>query len=188
MFVYTAVVAIGVSVLVVVVCGNCPSIAAFNSNECPAVHAAFPVLVEDGDCANNNSVFCRGNVAVIKTFLHGDSLDGHGLRNRDRSCVNGAAHSRIAAVQGVMDGGSWCGTADGNFLCLIVGAAFRIEGRSGANRCATRGDEHVEEEVVLIACHVLGVVRTVVMVAVQGKGSNGVVDVGDDIAAVVGNH
>ena len=79
----SAAVAVGVGVVVALVCGNGPIHFAFHIDEGPAVHLAFPVLVEDGDHTHLDGVGGLGDGAVIVAFLFGVGPDGHAFVNGD---------------------------------------------------------------------------------------------------------
>ena len=68
---------VGVGVVVALVLIDDPWLIAFYSDEGPSVHLAFPILVEDGDSAEDDVVFRGGDVAIVKSILHGDGFDGH---------------------------------------------------------------------------------------------------------------
>ena len=78
-----AVVTVGVSVMVALMLTDSPGLVAFNGDKCPAVHFAFPVLVEDGDCTKLDGIGGFGNIAVVVAFFRGVGPNRHVFLHAD---------------------------------------------------------------------------------------------------------
>ena len=147
------VVTIGIGVVVALEGGNSPVHVAFHIDEGPAVHFAFPVLVEDDNHTELDVIGGLGDGAVVIAFLHGDGLDGSGLADGQRRTVYGAFLGRVAAIECVVDGGVISGASDAHRLLLIISACVGGEGRRGHHRCGRLDafglHEEVEVEIVV---------------------------------------
>ena len=74
-------------------------------------------------------VGCLCNCAVGHSALHGDGLDGRLRFNRNGVAINRTALSRLAAINGVVDGGTLSSAIDGHALESLVAASFGIKRR-----------------------------------------------------------
>ena len=83
-------VTIGISVVVTAILSHSPAHLTIHIDEGPAVHFAFPVLVEDGDHSTATAldgVSRTGNGAVVVATHLSVCPDGHALFDLDSSCI-----------------------------------------------------------------------------------------------------
>ena len=186
------VVTIGIGEVVTLEGAHNPGRFTFHIDEGPTVHVAFPILVENDNHTELNSIGSLGDGAVVIAFLHGDGLDGSGLTDGQRSIVDGAFLGRVAAVERVVDSSIFCGANDAHRLLFIIGASLRGEGRRGYHRRwrldAFGLHEEVKVEVITGTVQVLCAIWTEVVVVVQGEASIRIVDVVDDKASITRHH
>ena len=75
-------VTIGISIVVTAILSHSPAHLTIHIDKGPAVHFAFPILVEDGDHATATTldgVEGTNNGAVVVAILFGVGPDGHAL-------------------------------------------------------------------------------------------------------------
>ena len=165
------VVTVGVSIVIAAVLGNGPTHFTFNIDKGPAVHLAFPVLVEDGDYAKLDDVCGTGNGAVVVAFLFGVCPNRHALIHGNGSCIGGPR--TVFRNCAIINRGTVGSAGDAHTLFFKIGACFGGEGRCGHRGCgrdrwfaAFSLHEEVEVEVVTTVVEVVGVIWAEVVVAV----------------------
>ena len=150
------VVTIGVGVVVALIGSHSPLHFTFYIDEGPAVHLAFPVLVEDGDYTKLDDVCGTGNGAVVVAFLFGVSPNRHGFLNGDGFGV--FRPWTVFRYCAIVNRGTVGRARDTYTLLFKIGACFGGEGRCGYCGRGRNGrfaafslHEEVEEEVIGVA-------------------------------------